>query len=70
MQSHVPYTPALLQLASEGKPLPLEGENLTWVQALISSGYIRTEVVPSEDATELVCRLTPAGEALYQWLNE
>ncbi len=70
MHMPVPYTPALLQLASEGKPLPLVGENLGWVQMLLSSGYIQAGIMPSENATQLVCRLTTKGEALYQWLSE
>jgi len=70
MPTEVPYTPALLQLASEGKPLPLEGENLMWVQTLLTSGYIQTELMASDDATQLVCRLTPKGEAFYLWLIE
>lgn len=66
----LPYTPHLLQLASEGRPLPLDGPNLMLVQALLRSGYLRAVIVPSENATELVCELTPSGEAFYNWLHE
>jgi hypothetical protein len=70
MGFHVPHTPALLQLASEGKPLPLHGECLFLVQTLLRAGYIRAKIVPSEDATELVCVLTPEGGAFFKWMSE
>lgn len=70
MDFQVPYTPALLQLASEGKPLPLHGECLFLVQTLLKAGHIRAKIVPSEDATELVCVLTPEGEAFFKWMSE
>jgi hypothetical protein len=70
MPSSIPYTPQLLQLASEGRPLPLDGPNLMLVQTLLKAGYIRTVVVPSENATELLCELTPMGVAFYNWLYE
>lgn len=70
MRLPVPYTPRLLYLASQGEPLPLDGENLMWVQTLLRAGYIRAEIVPSEDATQLVCRLTPLGEEFLKWFEE
>jgi hypothetical protein len=70
MPSSIPYTPHLLQLASEGRPLPLDGPNLMLVQTLLRSGYIETKVVPDENATELSCHLTPLGEEFYNWLYE
>ena len=66
----LPYTPHLLQLASEGQPLPLDGPNLMLVKALLQSGYIRADVVPDENAIELLCHLTPLGEEFYNWLYE
>ena len=70
MTYSLPYTPFLLQLASEGRPLPLDGPNLAAVQALLRSGHIRAVVVPSENATELLCQLTPLGEEFYHWLYD
>lgn len=70
MDLQVPYTPALLELASEGKPLPLHGECLFLVQTLLRAGYVRAKIVPSEDATELVCVLTPEGDAFLKWISE
>jgi hypothetical protein len=66
----VPHTPALLQLASEGKPLPLHGDCLLLVQTLLKAGYVRAKIVPSENATELVCVLTPEGDAFLKWMSE
>lgn len=70
MPSSIPHTPRLLQLASEGRSLPLDGPNLMLVQALLRAGYIRAVVVPSESATQLLCELTPMGQAFYNWLYE
>jgi hypothetical protein len=66
----VPHTPRLLYLASLGEPLPLDEENLFWVQTLLRAGYIRAAVVPDEHATRLVCRLTPLGESFLEYFNE
>lgn len=68
--NQAPYTPALLYMASQGQPLSLAGDNLMWVQTLLRGGYIRAEVVPSDNATQLVCKLTPKGEAFLKWLAE
>jgi hypothetical protein len=65
----VPHTPRLLYLASLGEPLPLDGENLFLVKTLLRAGYIRAEVVPDEQATQLVCRLTPLGESFFEYFN-
>lgn len=68
MELQVPRTPRLLYPASQGEPLPLDGDNLFWVQTLLEAGYIRAQIVPSEHATQLVCRLTPSGEDFFKWL--
>lgn len=69
MHLPVPYTPRLLYLASQGEPLPLDAEHTVWVQMLLRSGHIRAETVPKEQATKLMCRLTPKGEEFLKWFE-
>ncbi len=70
MKFEVPRTPRLLYLASLGEPLPLDEGNLFCVQALFKGGYIRAEIIFNQNATQLVCKLTPLGEEFLRWFDD
>ena len=62
-------SPYLLELALMGKPLPLDGDNLHLVQALIRSEMLTVQYVPTNDAGTLQAAITDKGLAFLKWLN-
>jgi hypothetical protein len=59
----------ILTLASQGAPVPLEGDHLRLLQALITAQYVNVEYQARGGLGCMAVTLTQTGKNFLDWLN-
>lgn len=70
MPASIPVTFELLKLASDGRLIALKGDRHFWLETLIHSGHLTTEIPLTPEMQAVCASLTAKGRELLLWLHE